>query len=85
MTMEIDLTAERAMEQAGHTAEYYYSRACKILGESEDHEVNPLHAIELAKVMAQDFHTVSNSAKLQDIRDAIHELSSAIDRMTENP
>lgn len=41
--------------------------------------------IAFSSLLAQTYHTEMMSMKLQEIRDAIHELAASMDRMTENP
>ena len=70
MSDDVDLDGLSAMRQAGMTADDYLSKAYKILdAEYEDWTVRD--AIELAKVMAQDFHTAMMCMKMREIRDAI--------------
>lgn len=77
MSFDFDLSADGAMRQAGMTAEDYLSKAYKILkDEYEDWTVK--EAIELAKIMAQDFHTSVMCVKMQEIRDEIHNISTII-------
>ncbi len=77
MKEDIDLDGSSAMRQAGMTADDYLSKAYKILkNEYEGWDVKD--AIELAKVMAQDFHTAMMCIKMQEIRDAISEFSEVI-------
>ncbi len=67
---EVDLDGISAMRQAGMTAHDYLSKAYEILNnEYEDWTVRD--AIELSKVMAQDFHAAMMCMKMQEIRDAI--------------
>jgi hypothetical protein len=69
---EVQLDGTSAMRQAGMTADDYLSKAYRILEEQyENWTVRD--AIELAKVMAQDFHTAMMCMKMQEIRDAIKE------------
>lgn len=70
---DVDLDPEAAMRQAGMTAEDYLSKAYKIL-KDEYEEWTVRDAIELAKIMAQDFHTALMCMKMQEIRDSIREL-----------
>jgi len=68
---EVQLDGESAIRQAGMTADDYLSKAYKILEDGyENWSVRD--AIELAKVMAQDFHTTMMCMKMQEIRDAIN-------------
>ncbi len=68
---EVSLDGTSAMRQAGYTAESYLNAAYKILkDEYEDWTVRD--AIELAKIMAQDYHTAFMCMKMQEIRDAIN-------------
>jgi len=67
---DVELDPEDAMRQAGMTADDYLSKAHQILKQGyEDWTIRD--AIELAKVMAQDFHTAMICVKMQEIRDAI--------------
>ncbi len=77
---DVNISAENAMKQAGMTAEDYLSTAYNILkDEYEDWSVRD--AIELAKVMAQDFHTTMMIMKIQEIRDEIMDLSIEVKDM----
>lgn len=68
---DINIEPENAMRQAGMTAEDYLNKAYKILKEEyEDWTVRD--AIELAKIMAQDFNTAMMCMKMQEIRDALN-------------
>ena len=63
------------MRQAGMTADHYLQLAFDILKKDyEDWTVSD--AVELSKVMAQDFHTSMVGLKMQEIRDAINALST---------
>jgi hypothetical protein len=74
---DIELDGTGAMRQAGMTADDYLSKAYEILkSEYEDWTVRD--AIELAKIMAQDFHTAMMCVKMQEIRDSINEISSTL-------
>lgn len=67
---EIQLGFDGLMRQAGLTAEDYLSKAYDILRRDyEDWTVRD--AIELSKVIAQDYHTSVMGLKMQEIRDAI--------------
>ena len=71
MSSEVMLDGTSAMRQAGYTAEHYLNAAYKILKDNEYEDWKVRDAIELAKIMATDFHTAMMSMKLQEIRDAI--------------
>ena len=76
---DVQLDGTSVMRQAGMTADDYLSKAYQILKEDyEDWTVRD--AIELAKIMAQDFHTAMMCMKMQEIRDSIHELSDILNR-----
>lgn len=79
---DIQLDFNGLMRQAGMTAEDYLSKAYKIL-ENLDGEWTTGDAIELSKVMAQDYHTSLIGLKMQEIRDAIYSLSTSVDGITE--
>jgi hypothetical protein len=69
---EVQLDGDSAMRQSGMTADDYLSKSYKILEDGyENWSVRD--AIELAKVMAQDYHTSMMCMKMQEIRDAIKE------------
>lgn len=70
---EINIDAYGAMRQAGMTADHYLAEAYKILKDECYEDWTVRDAIELAKVMAQDFHTAMMCMKMQEIRDAIQE------------
>ena len=72
---DVDLDGESAMRKAGMTAADYLSKAYDILKEDYD-KWSVGDAIELAKIMAQDFHTSMMCMKMQEIRDSIHELKN---------
>lgn len=68
---EINLDTDGLMRQAVLTADYYLAKAYDILKRDyEDCTVKD--AIELSKVIAQDFHTALMAVKMQEIRDAIN-------------
>lgn len=70
MSSEIAITIDNAFNQAKLSAEEYFDEAYKYLHEKfGENKIDC--AIELAKIMAQDFHTIMICAKLQEIRDAI--------------
>lgn len=72
---DVELDPTDALRQAGMTADDYLSKAYRILkDEYEDWTVRD--AIELAKVMAQDFHTAMMCVKMQEIRDSIQEITN---------
>ena len=67
---DFELSPTDAMRQAGMTADDYLSKAFKILKDDyEDWTIRD--AIELGKIMAQDFHTSMMCLKMQEIRDVI--------------
>ena len=67
---EIELDTDGLMRQAGLTADDYLAKSYDILFRSyEGFTVSD--AIELSKVMAQDFHTTMMAVKMQEIRDII--------------
>ena len=69
---DFDISPESAIRQAGNTADDYLVKAFRIL---EDYDKFTLSdAIELTKVMAQDFHTSIMCMKMQEIRDAINQI-----------
>ncbi len=77
---EITIDFTTAMEQAKSTAHDYLYSACNILDKVEGKgEWKPEHAIELCKVMAQDFHSTMMGIKMQEIRDKLGCLEDAID------
>ncbi len=70
---EVQLDITGAVRQAVMTADDYLSKSYEILhGEYDNWTVRD--AIELSKVMAQDFHTAMMCMKMQEIRDVINEL-----------
>ena len=73
---DIYLDPTSAMRQAGMTAEDYLSKAYKILND-EYNDWTVRDAIELAKIMAEDFHTSMMCMKMQEIRDALNELAES--------
>jgi hypothetical protein len=73
---DVDLDGTSAMRQAGMTATDYLSKAYDILKQDYD-GWSVGDAIELAKVMAQDFHTSMMCMKMQEIRDAVQELKDS--------
>lgn len=67
---DVNLNHAQAMKQAGMTADDYLSHAYEIL--RKDYENWSIgDAIELSKVIAQDFHTTMMCMKMQEIRDSI--------------
>lgn len=74
---DVDLEPQDAMRQAGMTAQHYLNEAYSILAKEYDNWTVS-DAIELSKVMAQDFHTTMMSIKMQEIRNALHELDLTI-------
>lgn len=77
---DIELDVDDLLHQAGSTAEHYLTRAYDILDKSYDNWTVG-DAIELAKVMAQDFHSSLMGLKMQEIRDAITSISTSIDNL----
>jgi hypothetical protein len=76
---EITIDFTEATRQAGLKADDYLSKAYRILKEDYGYEDWTVRdAIELAKIMAQDFNTTATCIKMQEIRDAIHDLTNAI-------
>jgi len=76
---EFQLDTTSAMRQAGMTADDYLSKAYTILkNEYDDWTIRD--AIELAKIMSQDFHTSMMCMKMQEIRDAVNQLSDVLNR-----
>lgn len=76
---DVDLDPSDAMRQAGITADDYLSKAYQILKDNyEDWTVRD--AIELAKIMAQDFHTAMMCVKMQEIRDSIVRSENGMDQ-----
>jgi len=70
---DVTINFDNALRQASMTADDYLSKAYDILKRDyEDWGVR--NAIELAKIMAQDFHTTCMCIKMQEIRDAVREL-----------
>jgi len=76
MDHDVNLDGDSAMRQAGMTADDYLYKAYEILRKYDDWTISD--AIELSKVMAQDFHTAMMCIKAQEIRDSIQELTSVI-------
>jgi hypothetical protein len=73
--VEIDFNA--CLRQAGMTAHDYLLRAYAILkNDYNDHDWGIKDAIELAKIMAQDYHSSIMAIKMQEIRDAIRDQPS---------
>lgn len=77
---DIELDVDDLLHQAGSTAELYLTRAYDILDKGYDNWT-VRDAIELAKVMAQDFHSSLMGLKMQEIRDAITSISTSIDNL----
>lgn len=67
---EVELDSMGALRQAEITADHYLSHAYEILRKEYD-GWSVRDAIELAKIMAQDFHTAMMCIKMQEIRNAI--------------
>ena len=74
---DVELDADGALRQAGITADHYLNVAIEILN-SKEYTWNIKDAIELAKVMATDFDTAMMCTKIQEIRDALLDISSGI-------
>lgn len=70
---DFKLNPDDAMRQAGMTADDYLSKAYAILRENPEN-CSARDAIELSKVMAQDFHTSMMCLKLQEIRDSLKDV-----------
>lgn len=78
---DFELDPSGAMRQAVSTADDYLCNAFSILEKKyEDWTIRD--AIELAKIMAEDFHTAMMCAKMQEIRDSIYELSNSVNDST---
>lgn len=75
---EINLEPEDAMRQAWMTAEHYLNSAYKVLKDNDYEDWSVRDAIELAKIMSQDFHTAMTCMKMQEIRDAINLLTEEV-------
>jgi len=72
---DLKIYIKSALNQASKTSSHYLGESYKILNcECGDWSVGD--AIELAKVMAQNFHTSMMCLKMQEIRDAIKEKES---------
>lgn len=78
MTREVDISIENAFRQAKMTAEHYLAESYKIIENYSDQKSNIAVAVELAKVMAQDFHTTIMATKIQEIRDKLEEISDSL-------
>jgi len=76
---DVNLEPYDAMRQAASTAEYYLNESYRILKENDYEDWRVADAIELAKVMAQDFHSAMMCMKMQEIRDALHGLASIME------
>lgn len=72
---DIELDFDGLLRQAGMTAEHYLNEAYKVLKDNGYEEWTVRDAIELCKVMAQDYHSGIMCIKIQETRDAIYELS----------
>lgn len=77
MDNDCDLTPDDAMEQAVFTAQHYLNQSYEWLVKDGYEEWTVRDAIELAKVMAADFHTSMTCIKLQEIRDAIRDVAQS--------
>jgi len=75
---DVNLEPYDAMRQAASTAEYYLNESYRILKENDYEDWKVADVIELAKVMAQDFHSAMICMKMQEIRDAVHSLADTI-------
>ena len=71
---EIKLSWHNAMEQAGMTGATWFSKAVACLKEENEGTFIVADAIELAKVMAMDFHSTTMGIKMQEIRDAVYSI-----------
>lgn len=71
---EYQTSIDNALNQAVATAEDYLNNAYRILKKNHYEGWEVKEAVELAKVMASDFHTSIMCLKLQEIRDSIHAL-----------
>jgi hypothetical protein len=71
---DVDLEPNDALQQAVRTGQHYLREAFKIL-EEEYPGYTVEDSIQLAKVMAQDFHTAMMCRKMQEVRDAIIDLN----------
>lgn len=79
---DIQLDLQGLMRQAALTADDYLADAYRILKRDyEDWTIRD--AIELSKVIAEDFHTSMVGLKLQEIRDALHTVSVSIDKVSD--
>lgn len=67
---DVYLSPIDAMKQVSITGHIYFEEALKIL-QKQKNSWSISDAIELAKILAQDFHTVMLCTKMQEIRDAI--------------
>jgi len=79
MIDDIQLNMDGLLKQAKPTAQDHLYNAYEILEKGGYEDWKVADAIELAKVLAQDFHTSMMSLKMQEIRDAIYELSAHIE------
>ena len=71
---DIEIGLNDLMRQSGLTADDYLSKAHSILKDYDNRSIRD--AIELAKIMAQDFHTSVMALKMQEMRDAIYKVAS---------
>lgn len=79
---DVQLDLQGLMRQAALTADDYLADAYRILKRDyEDWTIRD--AIELSKVIAQDFHTSMVGLKLQEIRDALYTVSVSIDKVSD--
>lgn len=74
---DIELNLDGLMRQAVMTADDYLARAYEILKRDYD-DWSVGDAIELAKVIAQDFHTSVMGLKMQEIRDSLGAIKTEI-------
>jgi hypothetical protein len=79
MINDVTLDIEGLFRQSKITAREYFLAADEIIEESKFPEIRLEAVIELAKVMAQDFHTGIMALKMQEIRDAVYEVSKHIE------
>jgi len=80
MGKEIDIDIEGAFRQAPMTAHDYLNHALITLKEFNI-EYTTADAIKLAHIMAIDFNGTMQNVKLQELRDAIKEISIVLEPM----
>jgi len=79
MMDDIQLDMDGLLRQAKPTAQDHLYHAYDILEKGDYEGWTVADAIELAKVLAQDFHTSMMGLKMQEIRDAIYDLGCRIE------